>query len=493
VTAIEVHSARNDLFSMTVSINRIRASSSNPRKRFDEAALQELADSIREHGLLEPIIVRPVGGDLPTYEVIAGERRLRACQMAGLATIDVRILEGLDDQAALRLAIIENVQREDLDPIEEAEAYRRLAKMGMRQSEIAGSVQRSQPAVANRMRLLELPESVKAKISAGDLSAAHGIALASYKANSKVQEALAEIAVLDGLPSKKLEQFFAGRSYLPDTLAQYVYELPGAHPWNWEKECRAPCPHDAFRAGNGSAYGYCLRPNCYEQKQKAAKAAKEQAVETRIQQAKASGSTIVKVRDLGYEGIDYHRIYGFTKLPVGCQTGCDKRVKALDTGDLEVEICSDARCWKRLEGAATRVNNRAGRDRAKQMLIELEKRIDGLQLFGAREMAILTTLALSGYWYQGRGLEQTIERLGLSELRPAIRDERIDAAGKAFAWNRYEVLAECSQLELAKLVLETVIRREIQNLSENPQGASMPIADWYLEVDKPEDRSGVTA
>lgn len=488
------YSARNEPTAYTdgeCPIDGIQPSPFNPRKRFDEGGLQELADSIKAHGLMEPIVVRQIPGveawgSVPWMEIVAGERRWRACKIAGLEKVSVRVARSLDDEAALKLAIIENVQRQDLDPLEEAEGYRQLAKLGMKQAQIAESVKRSQPAIANAMRLLDLPESVQAKITAGGLSASHGVALASYKVNRHVQEGLAELAVKEGYASKRLEHFFASISYVPEELRQYVYCFGYSTDFDWRQECRGACPHEAFRAGHYDHEGFCLLPNCYEKKQKAAKQAKVQALDTKLQEARAaSGVTLIKARDLGYDGTDYHTIYPSTTLPVGCQTGCAKRVQALDSAGSVVEICSDAKCWKRLEMAATKVKNKAGRNRAKQLLVDLEKRIDGLQVFGAREMAVLTTLALSSYECQGKALEQVLERLGLLELRAAISNAPYDAAGKPFSWNRYDVLAECSQVELARVILEVAIRLESKNLSENPQGASTPIADWYLAAAAP--------
>jgi len=144
-----------------------------PRRRFDEAALRELADSIREKGLLQPVLVRPKGDG---YELVAGERRFRAAQMAGLAEVPAIVRE-LDDQAALELALVENLQREDLSPREEAEGYARLAEMGLSHEEIARRVGKSRSAVTNALRLLQLPEEVLRALDEGRISAGHARAL----------------------------------------------------------------------------------------------------------------------------------------------------------------------------------------------------------------------------------------------------------------------------------------------------------------------------
>lgn len=487
----QIYLTPNSVTDMTIPLARIRPSGFNPRKRFDEESLLELADSIREHGLLEPIVVRPIAGallikgDTYLYEIVAGERRYRACIMAGLEAIPCRVHNSLDDATALRLAIVENVQRQDLDPLEEAEGYRALAQLGMRQREIAEAVKRSQPAIANTMRLLDLPAGVQAKIRAGALSGSHGIALASYKANSHVQEELAEMATKENWPCRKLERFFADIYYLPDGLKKYVYEMRGFQ----LSECRGSCPHDAYRASENSWMGWCLRPACYEEKARAAKEAAEEATLAKIEQARASGSTIVRTSDLGaYDGDGYHTINTWTRLPEGCQAECPKRVKALGAGNLEVEICSDAKCWRRLEMAVTRKVNKAGRNRAKELLGEIERAVDGLQLFGVREMAVIAALALSDGDLRGKILDETCERQDQAYLARVFRDDHWDrAAMKETAdWNRFEVLAGCSMLELAKIILEVAIRKESQNLSENPGwDRATPIADWYLGAHLP--------
>jgi ParB family transcriptional regulator, chromosome partitioning protein len=145
----------------------------NPRRAFPNAELDELAASLRERGIIQPIVARPVRGSADTYEIIAGERRWRAAQRAGLHEVPVVIIEATDAEA-LQLAIIENVQRADLNPLEEAEGYRALMEeFGNSQDEIARIIGKSRSHVANTLRLLKLPESIKSYISSGQLSAGH--------------------------------------------------------------------------------------------------------------------------------------------------------------------------------------------------------------------------------------------------------------------------------------------------------------------------------
>ncbi len=159
-----------------VAIDAIRPNPRQPRTHFDDDALEELAASIRVQGIIQPLLVRP-DVDGATYELIAGERRLRAAHLAGLREVPI-VVRDVSDRESLELALIENIQRDDLSPLEEAAAYRRLLdEYGHTQEDIATRVGKSRSAVANAMRLLRLPESIKQEIARGRLSAGHARAL----------------------------------------------------------------------------------------------------------------------------------------------------------------------------------------------------------------------------------------------------------------------------------------------------------------------------
>lgn len=172
-------------------INEIIPNRDQPRKTFDEAALEELAQSIKQHGVLQPLLVRPIpsGG----YQLVAGERRWRACRIAGLNKVPVVIKE-LTDTETMEIAIIENLQREDLNPIEEAEGLQALIdKCGYTQEEVAVSVGKSRPAIANSMRLLRLPQEVRDMTKNGDISAGHARALLAFDNEAMMLEAAKNI------------------------------------------------------------------------------------------------------------------------------------------------------------------------------------------------------------------------------------------------------------------------------------------------------------
>jgi ParB family chromosome partitioning protein len=160
-----------------VALAELRPSRFNPRRSFSEDQLEELASSIRERGLVQPIIVRPTQGEAQAYEIVAGERRWRAAQLANLHQVPV-VVRSLSDREAVEIAIIENVQREDLNAIEEAEGYRLLMNgHGYTQEDLAKVIGKSRSHLANTLRLLKLPETVQELVRVGELSAGHARAL----------------------------------------------------------------------------------------------------------------------------------------------------------------------------------------------------------------------------------------------------------------------------------------------------------------------------
>ena len=185
----------------TLRISLIDPKSDQPRKNFDGEALSQLADSIAANGILQPILVRETGD---RYTIIAGERRYRAARLAGLTEIPALVLEA-DDESAAKYALIENLQREDLNPYEEAAAIRKLMdEFSLSQEQVASSIGRSRSAVANALRLLDLPEEAVAHLIDGTLSAGHARTLLGLIDRSQIG-ALAEKCVAQGLSVRELE------------------------------------------------------------------------------------------------------------------------------------------------------------------------------------------------------------------------------------------------------------------------------------------------
>src|SRR5437899_1888109 len=192
---------------LAVPVHEIVPNPEQPRRHFDDEALGLLADSIRRHGPLQPLVARRIAG---RYELIAGERRLRAATRAGLARVPVSVREARAEDR-LELALIENVQRENLTPLEEAEAYRHLLDAhGLTQEEIAERVGKSRPAITNTLRLLGLPDAVKAQLESGELTAGHARAVLAIEGVAE-QVSFAREVVARRLSKSETERLAAGR------------------------------------------------------------------------------------------------------------------------------------------------------------------------------------------------------------------------------------------------------------------------------------------
>ena len=188
----------------TLKISLVDPKSDQPRKYFDKEALEELSNSIRENGLLQPILVREYG-ESGRYQIIAGERRFRACKLAGLTEIPAIVLDR-DDRAAAQIALIENIQREDLNPLEEALAYKSLKdEYDMTQEELSERVGKSRSAIANSIRLLDLPEEILTMVAARELSAGHARTLLGVK-DKEDMILLAQFAAEQDLSVRQLEE-----------------------------------------------------------------------------------------------------------------------------------------------------------------------------------------------------------------------------------------------------------------------------------------------
>lgn len=186
---------------VTVKIGEIEPNREQPRKEFDSAALSELADSISQHGVLQPLLLRPMlsGG----YRIVAGERRWRAARMAGLSEVPAVIRE-MTDAEEMVFALIENLQREDLTPLEEAEGYRTLIEtQGFTQEEVSRTVGKSRPAITNALRLLNLPEDIRSMLERGEISAGHARTLLSFKNPDDMR--LGAEKAKQGAPVRELE------------------------------------------------------------------------------------------------------------------------------------------------------------------------------------------------------------------------------------------------------------------------------------------------
>lgn len=203
-----------------LKISDIEPNRSQPRHDFDEEALRELADSIAQHGILQPLLVRPIPGG--GYQLVAGERRWRASRMAGLTEVPVLIRE-MSDSEMMQISMIENLQRENLTPVEEALGYKTLSEeYGLTQDEISKSVGKSRPVIANAMRLLKLPEQVLEMLSAGEISSGHARALLAFEDEETLIKT-AEMIKTNDLTVRDVEKFAKKANETKKTAAPPVH------------------------------------------------------------------------------------------------------------------------------------------------------------------------------------------------------------------------------------------------------------------------------
>lgn len=203
-----------------ISLNRYQ-----PRKNVDDASIAELAASIREHGIIQPVVVRTAGSG--RYELVAGERRLRAARAAGLTTIPA-ILRDLPDQESLEIALIENIQREDISPLDAARAYRRLMdEFDLSQEDVATRVGKSRSAIANTLRLLQLPSAIQARLEKGEMTEGHARALLSIS-NPAGQALVADEIIRKQCSVREAERL--ARSWATSLAGRNVSRETGAGP-----------------------------------------------------------------------------------------------------------------------------------------------------------------------------------------------------------------------------------------------------------------------
>jgi len=478
MTVTTEYSARNatEALDLVLQLHWVRPSSLNPRKHFDEAKLEELAASIRQHGLLEPLVVRETRDASPahpmaTFEIVAGERRYRACLLAGLTEVPVRNLGAIDDRTALELALIENLQRVDLDPIEEAEGYRQLNRVvGKTQVEIATAVNRSQPAVANAMRLLELPEDVQGLIRAGNLSVSHGVALVRWKQWPEFVSGAAAKVVTDSITSKELESMKIDDYRLSGTRLLF-YNAP------FSATC-AECPLGMVwePSGNTSVYSrFCMKPSHYQQLQREHEQAAKRANAALVAEIKEKPGeveipTFQRFLERGnVEQLDARR------TPKGCTADCPCRAKARQSSGSVIAVCLDPKRLEKLRNAETRAANQEKRDRhiakgGKVLAAAADERTPRTLL-----LALIVGKALGGHSNEKTKRVQTI----LDSLHISVKAEHLLSYGGGPDMP-YGGLVGLTEDELLRLGAMVVLREEVWAEFES-YGSGM-VADWFLRL-----------
>lgn len=360
-----------------VELHRIVASPFNPRTRFDEEALAELAASIDEQGVLEPIIVRPISLKAEVLEIVAGERRFRAAKLAKLETIPC-LIRDLDDTQARIIAVTENKQRSDLDPLDEARGYQILKEGGMAQSEIADRLGVSAGEVSKSLALLLLPEGVQEQLRAGVLSVGQAkVILSKYGRFKQALPVLAGYAITNSSTVRQLENPVSAENHNWQLSARLIEsgvarDVRGA---TFDSEQCETCPHKAqMRIGSRLV---CFLPEEFDRKETEA-TEKATAEALRIAQrlreanqktqqrasepedAKTTKTpTLINLKTLPYN--TYERLG--TVRPTGCSDECPCIGVALDhyKNNAPCKICTDPRRYQGLQAADTRTANKERR------------------------------------------------------------------------------------------------------------------------------------
>jgi ParB/RepB/Spo0J family partition protein len=369
-----------------LKVSQVEPNPFQPRSEFKRSDMARLVESVREHGVLQPITVRTKAsngtgtnghykdgsvekgdstpGDaatIPVFQLVAGERRLRASRTAGRETIPAIIRDDLTDEQAAELAIVENLQRSDLNVMEEAAGYARLMKeFSLKEERIAQRVGRSTQAVKNTLKLLHLPHPVQQLVADGSLTQSHGLVLVRYAGFPELCAALASYCVEQQVPAAYLEQG------IPDA---YQFEQQGLlvrlSQYSTRFEISTTCTKCPFKAFLQQGHHLlCLRPDEWQKKQEAAISQEHDEAAQVLAEARAKDSSVVDVAELpntAYREVSYG-------APEGCDERCPCRAKALIHGDL-VPVCMDMGRFKKLE----REQNKRKKDALKTRLAALAK------------------------------------------------------------------------------------------------------------------------
>ena len=499
-----------------VPLGKLFRSTYNPRKRFDEDSLKRLAESIQEKGIIEPLVVRQVANEIASgYEVVAGERRFRAASMV-IAPDDCIpvIVRELTDKQALEIAVIENVEREDIDPIEEAGAYKALADMGYKQAEIAARVHRDRSVIANRMRLLELPENVQKMISDGELSPTHGIHLVRYAGFPEVAKEIADMIANHRISVADLDNYLPGAYELgrKGLVVAFTYGD------EFEKTVCKQCPFDAYKKFSRGA-SYCFKPSHYQEladelkqreeaerqealkeaqalleKQREEAAAKAQEPAAQDGAAPLTGKPATSKKSKAKPSVSTENAVDLTKLsynqytslqystpPPGCTQDCPCRCLGVERNGEIVPVCLQPKRMQALRSAQEKSLRETRREKAEAQRDRTLKRWEKSE---AHRGAVLALVPL--IW-------PALSQCSVAEVKLAAAFENISFSvdlSKLFVseWQRPKEMIRAFYRDLAAYEYDRIFRfaiRAVTNKEVNSAATSgsltMPFIDWLME------------
>ena len=352
----------------SIPIKDITPNPKNPRKTFDQEELEKLAQSIREVGILQPLVLTPEDDEGMKLRIVAGERRWRAAQMTGLSSV-VALVRKLTPAQEAEIMLIENLQRKDLDPVEEARAYQELLKEHSYTQEALGEkLGVSQGHIANRLRLLRLPDEVRENISRKIISAGHANALLKLEKvpamMKKAADTIAEEQVPVARATDKVKEVIAkeGRPLFADYNNSPEFKTDG-------------CEKCEFRVmGNRWSYAddekpYCIKPSCWDKKQQDVRRDRELAVADRVQKMAKKGQGVVELDKLSYNQYEEFRLHKTEDMDLSECENCEhKKVAKRSYIDELIQACFMPSCYKKKQLAATRERNKVARNAMQEEL-----------------------------------------------------------------------------------------------------------------------------
>jgi ParB family transcriptional regulator, chromosome partitioning protein len=409
-----------------VAIDAITPSPENPRKTFDEDEIAGLAASIEAHGLMQPLVVRRKDDE---YELIAGERRLRALQLLGRQTAPAIVQPDVDDRQALELALVENIQRVQLNPVEEARAIALMHdRVGLTAAQIAERLGKKVGYVERALAILALPDEVLAELDTGRLSAAQAGALATWSGHPKIVQLMAYHAITRKVSAATIEESalpFADQLY-GDGLVTEV-----SHKAYRDEVCQL-CPLQALVMERRDGYQdrfWCLKPTHaaeldVEFEHKKARDQESARVEARSAHLEVDpDEKRAKAPDLSRLPYSTYETIGYRMMPPSCTGECPCRAVCRGSGDQLVEICLDTGRLRALKAGATRQKNKSAKTSKDGLLTDALIELDRMTAGDRRPLAILAQVVLERLGYDGRRvLDRALERyLPGVKLQPANR------------------------------------------------------------------------
>lgn len=467
-----------------IPIDEIEPNPEQPRKEFDVVAMAELTESIKQVGLLQPIAVRhlaPHERNGATYQIILGERRWRACRAAGVLNIEAKVYGEVTATEAKILALVENLQRADMNPIEEAAGFKALLDEGYTQEQIAKIVGRSRPVVANALRVLELPPLVIDLIRDKHLTMAHGVAIARFKAWPKVAEELAAYAHEKEITATELEdETLPCANHLVNAGVAVRVKLA------WGEKLPAELKKHPAYFGDEYSEKFCLEPEHWKAEQKKMAAAKKAEQEKARQEQEAAADKAKKGKKLKMEDLDRNsyaelkpiqNIKGLIKLVPE-----DKRAVAKNYHGDDVAICMDKKLVEDLKKHADDIIKEDRIAKVPGLITKAREKIKQIKRVGSRELSMLLCCFFD-YDFSDNLSYNGIDKDAAKRQGVKFPDSVFEAGRGEVGTERLTLFNNVDQTAVIRVMLDTILAN-VQEHMDNFCEQDAQVLRWLLEVDE---------